>query len=173
MSIFGFSLLNGAFVFHWKDDLTPIKLATDDQCRAVLNRHAAVLDLLGANSPDVVVATALAHCAALSNALDSVPATALSLNSYNYDPFFMWAPPPVRAAVFGWARDAYIVQLATITEPVSDLPDDCVGDILEFLEIAMLRKESMHIISHCLSSESRAWIRSIVVASIAVSIGCT
>lgn len=149
---------------------TPLQIANDDECHSVLKHHAAVLALLYANPPTFLITTLVAQCAALSNALEAVPATAISLSAFDYDASFLWAPSLVRDAVLKWARDAFIVQLAAITQPFADLPDDCAGDILEFFQIAMTRRESEYVATHCSSPKARIWVRSIVVASIAMRV---
>ena len=150
--------------------LRPLQYAVDDKCRCVLEHHAAVLAVLDANPPNFLIATLVAHCTALSDTPGIMPETPISLSAFDYDAFFLWARPSVRAAVFEWARDAHIAQLAATYQTFADLPDDCAGDVLEFLSIAMTRRESAYIVTHCSSSKARAWVRSIVVSSIGIRV---
>lgn len=83
---------------------------------------------------------------------------------------FLWAPAPARAAIFLWARNTFVVQLAKTVEPFEKLPEDCAGDVLEFLDIAMTRKEALHIATHCSSPEACAWVRAVVAAAAASAI---
>jgi hypothetical protein len=95
--------------------------------------------------------------------------TALPLEPYQLDPAFFWVPRNKRKALVVWARNAFVVQLATTIEPFSDLPDDCAGDVLEFLQMEMLREKSLHIATQCSSPEAHAWVRAALAAYIVVS----
>jgi hypothetical protein len=97
-----------------------------------------------------------------------VPAPALTLRAYQVDPSFLWAPSAARAVIFSWARDTWIAQRATLTEPFAQLPDDCAGDVLEYLDLLMTRKELLRIATYCSSAEANDSVRA-VVAAVAVS----
>ena len=119
--------------------------------------------------PDALASAATAHCAILSALKNTIPAPALSLHPYHLRPSFLWAPHEARCAVFKWARNAFIAQLAASTKAYVKLIDDCAGDVLEFLEVAMTRQESMHVTTHCASLKARDWVRAVLVAAVAVS----
>jgi len=143
---------------------TPLELVTDSTCRDLLKHHAEVLTAVAVN-PIILVSAVLAHCATLSGFEEYAPTTVLSLREYHFDPFFLWAPLDARAAVFAWARNAFIAQLAAATLPFVALPDDCAGDVLEFLELTNARAEALHITGQCSSSEAHAWVRSVVLSA--------
>lgn len=143
-------------------------VTTDDTCLVVLKHHNFILEALRAD-PTALVATALAHCATLSAPDEPAPATTLVLHPSFLDPSFQWVPKAAKREVFLWARNAVIVQLAASVQPFSEIPDDCAGDVLEFLEMDMARKESLHIATHCSSSEAYIWVRMILSSVIAVS----
>ena len=152
-----------------KNGATPLDLATSQSCRDILEHHLAVLAAITANT-DSLVSAAIAHSAALSAfRVPAPPTPTLKLRSYQLDPSFLWAPPTARAAVVAWARDAYAVQLAANTYDFTDLPDDCAGDVLEFLNTSMPRAEMLHVTAHCSSPEAHAWVRAVVAAAVAVS----
>jgi len=151
-----------------KNGATPLDLATDDTCREFLEHHAAVCATVMENSA-ILVAFVFAHCTTLSASGEPVPNTALSLRAHQLDPYFLWAPPAARAAVFAWARGAFQAQLAATTQPFGGLPDDCEGDVLDFFGMAMTRFEALHVATHCSSPEARAWVRDVVTAAVSVS----
>jgi len=94
----------------------------------------------------------------------------LSLRDYQLDPSFLWAPRAACAAVFAWVRSAAIAQSASTCEAFAELPDDCAGDVLEFILVTHLsRQESLHIATHSPSPEAHAWLHAVVNAAIAVS----
>jgi len=146
---------------------SPLKVATDATCRALLERHISVLGHLE-DDPAALVQATLAHCAALSGHAEHVPTSALTTSAYHFDPALLWPPPAARAAVVAWAREANIAQMAGMTE----LPVDCVGDILEYFDIKMPRSGSECIISHCSSPKAHVWLRAVIAAAdtVAVSI---
>ena len=141
----------------------PLDLATDDTCREILEHHAAVLIAITENLTMLVTA-ALAHCATLSTSMEQLPSTAISLRAYYFDPCFLWAPPAARAAVFSWARSAYIAQLAANIHPFGALSEDCAGDVMEFF--GMTHKETELLAKHCSSLEAQDWVRAVVAAAV-------
>jgi len=147
---------------------TPLDLATDASCRELLEHHAAVLATL-AKDPAALVPAAIAYCATLSTTDETVRAEKLSLREYQVRPSFLWATPAARTAVFKWARDAFIIQLAAMTPPFSLVPDDCAGDILEYLEIALSRPESLHLLAYCSSRKAHVWVRAVAEAAVAAN----
>ena len=155
-----------------KNGATPLDLATDGDgtCREILEHHAVVCVSV-TDDPAIITSAVVAHCAILSATKEPAPSTALTLRPYHFDPFFSWAPPTARAAVFAWARDAFIAQLAaTSSQPLRNIPDDCAGDIFDFLEMTMARQEVLHISKHCSSPEARAWVLAVLTAAVTVSI---
>jgi len=149
-----------------KNGATPLDLAIDATCRKILEHHAAAYTSI-TKDPTTLVAAALAHCAALSASEKPLPATALSLGAHHFDPCFLWAPLAARAAVVAWARNAFIFQLAATSHIQKDLPDDCIGDVLEFF--VTTHKESELFAKHCTSPEARVWVRNVVAAAVVVS----
>jgi len=147
---------------------TPVDLTTDENCRALLEHHIAVLAVLNDN-PDALVSAVVAHCAALSAPEARRLEAVLSARAYHFDPCFLWAPAAARAALFAWVRDAFVVQLAATTPPFSDLPDDCAGDVLEFMELALPRANSQYIMEHCLSPEAHAWVCAMLTSAVAAN----
>jgi len=146
-----------------------VGLATDDACRDLLKHHAAVLDTLK-STPEALVFAAIAHCGSLSASpmeTDAVPALH-DVRAYHFDPSFLWAPRSARTKVVAWAGDAFIAQIAGTMAPFSELPDDCVGDVLEYFEMNMPRAESLHLVAHCSSAEACAWVRAVVMAAVLV-----
>jgi len=75
-----------------------------------------------------------------------------------------------RAAVFDWARDAFISQIAISVHPFGDLPDDCAGDVMEFVETALTRTETLQIAKNCSSTEACFWVCRIIAAGIAADV---
>lgn len=144
---------------------TPLDLAPcDSTWGTLLERHNDVLTAVKADS-EVLVSAASAHCVSLSASRVTVPAAALTSRA-----FFFWAPSAARAAIFVWARDTWIVQHAGTTEPFSRLPDDCAGDVCEFLELNMTRQESLTASNYCSSPEARTWVHAVIVAAVVVRI---
>ena len=151
---------------------TAIDLVTDDNCRTLLENHAAIVASVHA-SPSVLVSHALAHCAKVSASKESTSATSAELSPVLYllDPSFHWAPPAARAAVFAWARDVAQVQFATLeVHPFSELPDDCAGDVLDFLDFSMPHTEWPYIATNCTSLDAHAWVCAVVAAAVMVRI---
>jgi len=144
---------------------TPLNLAIDDICYGILKDYAGAYAIL-IEYPTSLVSSILAHSAALPSAIEPVPTTALSLRAHQLDPSFRWALPAARAAVYSWARDAFIVQLAANTQPFEKLPEDCAGDVLDFFETALTRAEASHLTTHCSSPEASAWVCAIIVAAV-------
>jgi len=149
--------------------VTPVDLAThDNACSDLLEHHAGIVTNITA-MPGCLVSSALAHCATLSASKESVPAPVLFLQAYHFDPSFLWAPEEARKLVFKWAKDAFTAQLAGTTQAFPELPDDCAGDVLEYLEMAMPRTGALHIATHCSSPDAQAWIRAVNATAIAVT----
>jgi len=144
------------------------ELTTDGACHAILNHHNCVYETLEAR-PKALISDAVAYAAATSAPNEAVSKTMLSLHEFFLKPSFSWAPTAAQNAVCTWARHAAIVHLAVTVQPFEELPDDCAGDVLEFLEIEMTRAEALHILTHCSSPKARAWVRTIYSSIIAVS----
>lgn len=51
-----------------------------------------------------------------------------------------------------------MIQLASCTQPLVELPDDCAGDDLDFLHMGMARKDSLLIAAHCSSPDAHAFM---------------
>ena len=132
------------------DGEQPVDLVTDDTCRELLEHHASVFAEVDREASALVVA-AHVHWANLSKSEVPIFAPALSLCAYQIDASFCWAPPPARSAVIAWARGVKIAQFAATTQLFADLPDDCGGDVLEFLEVLMPREVMMNLSAHSLS----------------------
>jgi hypothetical protein len=149
---------------------TPVDLAVPGcACHDLLKHHACILRQVDAD-PAALVSAAVAHCAILSSSSkESVPAPALTLRAYQLDPSFLWAPPTARFKIFAWARNTSIYQLAATTQPRSQLPDDCAGDIMDYLTTTMPRTETLHILTHCSSPEAQDWVRAGIAAAVTVS----
>ena len=124
--------------------------ASDYDCHILLEQHEEALAFFDTR-PTALVTAVVAHCSTLSGAKEFAPPTALSLQTYHFYPSFLWAPPAARTAVCQWARNAAIVQLAAYTKPFVELPDDCAGDVLEYLEMEMARAKTLHVSTHCTS----------------------
>jgi len=151
---------------------TPIDLVTDDTCRALLESHAAIVATVH-STPSVLVSHALAHCVKLSASKETTSATSAELSPVLYllDPSFHWAPPAARAAVFAWARNVAQVQFATLEVHLfSELPDDCAGDVLDFLDFSMPHTEWPYIATNCTSLDAQAWVCAVVAAAVKVRI---
>jgi hypothetical protein len=112
----------------------------------------------------------VAHCADLSGFRDSVPAASLSWRAYHFDPHFHWAPLEYCEAIFDWARDAFIAQTAFSIQPFAELPDDCAGDIVDYLETRLARTEMLQIAKYCTSAESCSWVCRVIAAGVAADI---
>jgi hypothetical protein len=136
---------------------------------AFLQHHATILKFVY-EFPDSLIPNVVAHCATLSGCVDAAPAPALSLHIYQLEPSFLWAPGDARAAIFAWAKDAFVVHVAATTEPFTDLPDDCAGDVLDYLDLKMCRMASLLIATKLSSPDARAWVRAVTAAAVAVSI---
>jgi hypothetical protein len=136
--------------------------------RTALKHHAGILATLG-NDPAALVSAAIAHCASLSSSTDPKPAKALPLRSYHLEPPFLWAPPAARASIIAWARDSFIIQIATTIPPFVELPDDCAGDILEYFDSQVTHGQVLHNAMHSFSFEAHAWVRAVVITEVAVS----
>jgi hypothetical protein len=146
-----------------KDGSTPLDLVTDTDgaCNAVLHHHTVAFTAIRIK-PTAFVSTAVSHCAALN-----LPEEPMSV--YLHDPPYLWAPFAARVPVFKWARGAAVIHIAANTEPFLSLADDCAGDVLEYLEIAMTRADSLHITEHCSSLKAQAWVQEVMKAAVAVS----
>ena len=127
------------------------------------------LDAIAA-APATLISIAVAHCVGLSAPEWAMPASEVSLFAYQLGPSFFWAPRTARAAIFVWARDAFIVQLAANTEQFAALSDDCAGDVLEFIELGMPRSEALHIATYCSSPEAHSWVRAVAAKAVVVRI---
>jgi hypothetical protein len=152
---------------RYKNGATPLNLATDDACRAILEHHTAALATIE-DDPATFLSSLVTHCAALSASKKPEPETVLSLHEYQLDPSFFWATPTARCTVFAWAQDTSIAHIAVTTQPFKRLPGDCAGDVLEYFDTTMTRMEMMKATTHNLSSEAHAWVREILAAAIAV-----
>jgi hypothetical protein len=151
------------------DGVTPYDLAEDKKtCRSVLNHHGNILTKVE-EKPAVLVTLATAHVATLMPSNDSGFVTSVKLHEYQSDPTFLWAPAQARAEVFLWAQDVALSQLAATNPAFAELPDDCAGDILEYLENTLSREEMLHITNHPLSSEAHHWVKSVIATAVVVS----
>jgi len=145
-----------------------LSLATNISCRSLLEEHSIIFPEL-VQDPALLVSAAAAHIASLSASGEPLPATSMSsLRAYHLEPSFLWAPSEARDKVFAWARNMFIVQLASNTESFTDLPDDCAGDVLKYFETSIPRAESLHNAARCLSPEAHAWMRAVLGAAVAV-----
>jgi hypothetical protein len=91
------------------------------------------------------------------------------LRAHHLDPCFLWAPPAARATVVAWARNVYLIQVATTTQPFGILPEECAGDVLGFLGVVMSLAEVLHILKHCSSPATCSWVRMVVTAATAAA----
>jgi len=153
---------------NW-DAERPIDLAIDEACRELLDHHAPIIAEVDREASALVVA-AHVHWANLSSSTVLLATPTLSLRAYHLDPSFLWAPLDARNAVFAWARGVSIAQLAATTQLFADLPDDCGGDVLEYLEVMMPRKVMLNLAAHSSSPKASAWVHLIVSAAAVVSI---
>jgi len=63
-----------------------------------------------------------------------------------------------------------MAQVAANTQSFSGLPDDCAGDVLEFLTMTTLeRTELLEVVTDCSSPEACAWMRTVVDDIVVVS----
>lgn len=163
-------LLAGANVdFEDINGVTPVHAAVPGSgCRDLLEHHTAILAIV-TEDPAALVSAAVAYCAILASSAKPLPSKVLFLDVHYFDPTFAWAPDQAQKMVFTWARNVFIVQLATITDLFVELPDDCAGDVLEYLETTMSHSEFLHNSTHCISLEANMWVRAIVAAAVAVS----
>jgi len=116
-----------------------------------------------------MVSAARAHCDALSaSSNEAVPSTA-PLREYHLDPAFNWAPHGAHNTVIAWARDVFTVHVVHNHQLFADLPDDCCGDVSEFLVMTMARSEILHVSRHY-SSKALAWVHEVLAAAVVVSI---
>ena len=97
-----------------------------------------------------------------------VPAAALSQRAYRLNPSFGWAPREARNSIIAWTREAYTVHLAA--EILNDLPEDCIGDVFEFLLSRLSRKEVFNVATYCSSLEAQAWLRAVLGAAVTVMV---
>ena len=145
----------------WQDGVSVLVSAEANyDCYAALRHHCDTIETLTVN-PGALVSAAEAHCVALAVSDEPFPESALSLRTYQLDPFFLWTPVEARKKVVAWARDIFVVQLAHKTPFLEDLPDDCAGDIMEFF---VTRDNLLSILSY--SPESNTWVRAVVVAGL-------
>jgi len=83
---------------------------------------------------------------------------------------FAWVPVDARAVLFVWAQDAFAVHVAAFTRPFMDLPDDCAGDDLVFIELKLTTRERLlGVLEHCSSQSAKTWVREVTAAAVAVS----
>ena len=151
-----------------KEYHTPLDFATDDPCRDLLEHHESVLQALRVDS-SALVSAVVAHCAALSAPEAPAPETKLTLRAHQLDPSLLWVDrSEARRQRFSWVRDVYAAQVASNVQPFVDLPDDCAGDVLEYLEFKMTRAEVLHVVTHCSSPEAHAWVCEVATAAIVV-----
>jgi len=150
--------------------------------RANFEHHCALVNHLSIYPSDVIPAViAYCTCSRVSDDLATtaelfistvegpLPIQALNLHAYHFhDPSFRWAPTEARVKIFAWAQDLFAAHLVAYTLPFADLPDDCVGDVWEYMiEIVTARIELQHVIRCCSSPETLAWIRAVVAAAYA------
>ena len=160
-------MIEQRIAFYFQDNTSAWDLADDDDaCNDLLEHHADTITKIEYDELSIVSA-AVSHCAALSSKSELAPETVLSLRTYQLDPSFLWPPVYIRDHVVAWARDFMIAQIAETFLLLSDLPDDCGGDIIEFLQLRMTRNELLDSSVHCSSPEARAWLRAVVVSAVA------
>lgn len=167
------------------DALVPI----GSLCKNLFDQHRATVTILENIGALDISYVAVAHCAALSGFKGYEPACegkepAVYLHSYQVGPFFFWVPEEVRTELFFWAEDARLLLLAATSKPFVDLPDDCAGDILEYLNFQTnrynlhsnkcdkyrKRRDMLWFVEHCSSPQAHAWARMIFAASKAVRV---
>jgi len=161
----------GAEMYHSNGHIeTALDLASEDTFRALLEHHEGVLVVLW-HAPSALLSAVRTHCATMSTPPEAIfVAPGVPLRAYHLIPTLLWAPPPALATVVAWARGVIIAQGAATAQPFSELPDDCAGDILEFLETAMPRAESLQFTTQRLSPEAQAWVHTVLVAAVVVSV---
>jgi len=149
--------------------ILPIKFANNSIFLELLEHHTHVLEVIE-EDPKALLSAVRAHWETLrTNAPEALtPMVALSLRPYHFDPSFLWAPRAARNAVFSWARNVYTAQQAAMDKLFAEIPDDCAGDVLEYLEMSMPRTESFEVAAHGSSPEARAWVRAIVASAVVV-----
>ena len=147
---------------------SPRQLATNGACRDLLEHHERVLRTLR-RDPAAFVSAVVAHCAALSSPAEPAPKTKLTLRAHHFDPSLLWGARSDACFIcFSWLYDVYAAQVASNTPPFVDLPDDCAGDVFEFLPMTMAREELLHVVAHCSSPEAHAWICAVAAAAVMV-----
>jgi len=158
-----------AYEQHW-NGATPHDVEKNDRnCRTFFRQHTTIVSAL-AEDPTALASAAYVHCATLSSLkTEATPVTSLSLDPHHLEPPLLWAPRTARAPLIIWARNVFIVKIATATEPFTDLPDDCAGDVLEYLQMSMTRMEASRIATLSLSPEAHSWVRAVLVAEAVVS----
>ena len=149
-----------------REGIEPDQLVPDNRCSALFKHFAFVVAVLETN-PATIVSAVAAYCAGKTSITTSelLP----SLIPSQLTPPFLWAPQSGRAKIYEWARNAFIVQLAATTQPFTDLPDDCAGDILEYISMSVLRQDALHVLTNCSSPEAHAWVRAVLASALAVS----
>jgi len=153
-----------------RSGVTPLDLTTHGSaCYLFLKFHTDIFHHLQ-EYPSDLVSAAIVHYASLSASEESVPKAALSCLASQLEPFFHWAPRDGLSMIFTWAHAAYIAQLAAVTEPFLELPDDCAGDIFDFFEIKLARMDALRIATHCSSPEAHSWVAAVAAAAALVRI---
>lgn len=149
----------------------PLDVASDDACRALLVHHNAVFAVVRDN-PLALLHFVYEHCARGAPPEEILVAPELPLRAYHLDPSMLWAPAPARAAVVAWAKDAIVGQAVAMTLSLADLPDDCAGDILDFLEMSMTLTRRQELLHHSttsiMSPEAHTWMREVIIAAVVV-----
>jgi len=144
----------------------PSRFASCEGCRDLLDHHIRIqADVV--HDPNILVAAAVAHCAALSVPDDPQRKRDSYLKEITLDPSYLWVPAATRAIIIAWARDTFTAQQAATVETFLELPDDCGGDVLEFLDTKMTRKELLHAATQVMSQEAIAWVRAVIDAAVA------
>jgi hypothetical protein len=125
---------------------------------ASINGHAATVKQLFQASPNTGTE---------NREWCEVPATVLSQRAFQVDPSFPWAPASARTTIFSWARDLFLLKKYALSfQPLVDLPDDCIGDVLEYLMSTVTRKETVGLSTHWPTPETHAWIRAVIAAAL-------
>ena len=155
-------------VYLCKQRFKPIDCATDEACRAFLKHHEEYV-LPRSNDPECLLDIAIEYCNTLS--ASSNVETVENLHAYHLDPYFFWAPPDARYMIFGWAQNAFTNQLAAYTQPFLELPEDCAGDVLEYLDTNMTREDSLYYATECATPAAHAWVRDVLAAGVSLSTG--
>jgi len=143
----------------------PCQLADGDDCRDIFRQLATAHAVLQACPVDFIFDVAadvvMGHSTALTEYSEPLP--------YQLDPPFLWAPLSGRSKIYEWARSAFIIHAATVTEPFIDLPDDCAGDVLDYTSMSMSRLDALCVLTHFSSPEAHDWVRRVLLTAIAVS----